>query len=169
MGSGKKRTLPVFDDVLGPQAHRDKGPPTVEAARKNLGGRGMTGEGAGCIVALPGVGGLQAVGVVLYASATDLDVWIDEGIVRRVRPEDAESFQGVVSEELLALAADARLFATLREGQRVRYQVSPETLVEGDIVEKCRYGALVLGLDGKLMAVGFRKLWPVDPTIASPN
>ncbi len=28
-------------------------------------------------------------------------------------------------------------------------------------MEKCRYGAIVVTRDGKLVAVGFRKLWPV--------
>jgi len=38
--------------------------------------------------------------------------------------------------------------------------------VNGKVVEKCRWGALVLREDGAVVAVGFRKLWP-SPTGAS--
>lgn len=169
MGTGnKKLSLPLFGAWPTP-AGGARRLPSVDAARRNLGGRGATTLDAGRIVALDGAGGVTVVGVVLFASAGEIDVWIDGGIVRRTRSEEARPFLGVVPDELVALAADASLFARLREGQRVRYEARRGELAEGAIVEKCRFGALVLRDDGKIMAVGFRKVWPLVASVDAPN
>ena len=173
MAAAKKHSLPVIAPLpsspRGGAANRPAGPPSVDVARRNLGGRASTNGEAGRIVSLEGAqSGLTAVGVVLFASATEIDVWLDEGIVRRTQPSQAQPFAGVVSNELVKLAGDAHVFGLLREGQRVRYEAHGQ-VTEGAIVEKCRYGALILREDGKLMAVGFRKLWPLVPADASPN
>jgi len=138
--------------------------PSIDAARKQLGGRAATTADAGRVVSLDGEGGVSGVGVILYASPTEVDVWIDEGIVRRTRPEECSTFHGLVGDDLAVLAADARTFSRLREGQSVRYESRSGQTGEGALVEKCRFGALVLRDDGKLMAVGFRKLWPLLPS-----
>ena len=47
--------------------------------------------------------------------------------------------------------------------RRARRSATPTTrggLLAGKLVEKCRYGALVVREDGAVVAVGFRKLWP---------
>ncbi len=173
MASAKKHSLPVIGDLpsspKGGVANRPAGPPSVDVARKNLGGRGSTSREAGRIVSLASQHGITAVGVVLFASATEIDVWLDEGVVRRTQPSQATPFQGVVGDELRKLAGDAHVFGTLREGQRVRYESQKGVVTEGAIVEKCRYGALILREDGKLMAIGFRKLWPLVSPDSSPN
>lgn len=143
--------------------------PSVETARRHLGGRGSTTAEAGGIVSIEGKGGVAAIGVVLFASESEVDVWIDEGIVRRLAPWQVTPFAGVVPETLLQLAADAKAFAELREGQRVRYATKGGVASDGAIVEKCRFGALVLREDGKLMAVGFRKVWSLSPTHTAAN
>ena len=58
------------------------------------------------------------------------------------------------------ISADAHVFARLAEGQPVRYADDQGGLLGGKLVEKCRYGALVVRDDGAVVAVGFRKLWP---------
>jgi len=68
-----------------------------------------------------------------------------------------------------SLLAEVRLFATLKEGQRVRFAEkdgSAGELSVGMLVEKCRYGALVAKDDGRILAVGFRRLWPVSSAVA---
>jgi hypothetical protein len=107
--------------------------------------------------------------VALYATDTEVDVWIDQGIVRRVTPDAVETFDGPVSAELGNIAADAAAFAQIREGERVDYADAAGNKLEGDLVEKCRYGGLVLRGDGKLIAVGFRKLWSRVRRVAAPN
>ncbi len=172
MASGKKHSLPLVAPMPSPpkgaSATRPVGPPSVDVARRNLGGRASTNAEAGRIVSLDGQGGVTAIGVVLFASETEVDVWLDEGIVRRTQPSQAQPFHGVVSNELVKLAGDAHVFGLLREGQRVRYDAQG-VVTEGAIVEKCRYGALILREDGKLLAIGFRKLWPLVSSEGSSN
>ncbi|MGD0675689.1 MAG: hypothetical protein ABSC94_09745 [Polyangiaceae bacterium] len=62
-------------------------------------------------------------------------------------------------ETLVRVAGEIRVFSTIAEGQRVRW-VRGTLVVEGHVAEKCRYGALVITSSGRLMAVGFRMLWP---------
>jgi hypothetical protein len=160
MGTSKKRSLPLTG--------RPGAPPNVDAARRRLGGRAAPSTNdAGRVVSLREGGDVEVVGVVLYGAEEELDVWIEGGIVRRVHPSRVVDFAGMVPEDVARMASDARTFSRLREGQRVRFE-SPGT-TEGDLVEKCRYGALVLRGDGKLMAVGFRRLWPVQPIVDKPN
>jgi hypothetical protein len=130
-------------------------PPTVDAGRKRLGGRASTEAGAGELVLLRD----QRNGVVLFVRGDQLDVWTEGDVVRRVRRADVRPFEGAASPDLLAVAADARIFAVLREGERVGFQheAGPG---EGTLVEKCRFGALVERGDGTVLAVGFRRLSP---------
>jgi hypothetical protein len=144
-----KRPLPLVDVAV---------PPTVEAARKRLGGRASTSPGVGRIVVLPG---WQAPGVVVFAADDECHVLFASGVVRRARAEALAAHAGEAPRELARLADDARVFATLQEGDRVRYERAPGEFAEGTLREKCRFGALVTSGAGKSVAVGFRKLWPV--------
>jgi hypothetical protein len=167
MASERKLSLPLVFDLLA-KDRASKRAPSVDAARKRLGGRGTSTGAAGSVVELTMGNRVHVAGVVLFASEHECDVWVDGGLVRRTRLDAVTPRSGMVSIALERIAADVRVFAALREGERVRYEPSPGTVVEGTLVEKCRYGALVLadalrGGGGKIVAVGFRKLWPAQP------
>ena len=157
---GRKLFLPLTVDT--PKK------PTADAIRKRLGGRVSTEPGAGEIVAITTDGGAERVGVVLFTRGEDVDVWTDHGVVRRARRASTRPFRSPVSKELTAVAGDARVFGGLLEGQRVRYQ-HESGLNEGTIVEKCRFGVLLERDDGVLVGVGFRRIWPLNPTDAQQN
>ncbi|MCC6554647.1 MAG: hypothetical protein IT372_16840 [Polyangiaceae bacterium] len=145
--------------------------PTIDAVRKRLGGRASTEAGAGELVTLVTPGG-EHQGVILCVRGDDLDVWIDQaaalaagpraGVVRRARRADVAPPRPSASTALDAVAAGARVFADLLEGQRVRFQAE-EGPGDGTLVEKCRFGALVLRDDGAVVGVGFRRIWPAEP------
>lgn len=86
-------------------------------------------------------GGGERAGVVLHVEGEVLHVWVAEGIVRKALNADV---QAAAAPELETLANDARVFATLHEGERVRYQDSEGGLAEAMLAEKCRFGALLL-------------------------
>ena len=136
--------------------------PTVDAVRKRLGGRAATEPGVGEPVHLRSERGFDRVGVVLFVHADELHVWIDGGVVRRAPRSSTRAVDGALSTDLLAVSEDARLFATLREGERVRY-LDQGGASEGALVEKCRFGGLVERADGTVVGVGFRKLRRADP------
>ena len=85
---------------------------------------------------------------------------IDGTKLRRVPPAAVERNEGATPSALSTIAADAHVFARLAEGQPVRYADDSGGLLGGKLIEKCRYGALVVRDDGAVVAVGFRKLWP---------
>lgn len=154
----RRLALPLFGDLL------EKPPkaPTLEGARKRLGGKANRNAQTGAVVRLiddeP-----RAFGIVLYADEYELDVLLGGKLLRKTKPEltlpaDVEMVDA-------ALLADVRVFASLEEGQRVRFAEDSGT-TDGLLVEKCRYGALVAKDDGKILAVGFRKLWPVSKALA---
>ncbi len=134
------------------------GPPTVDAMRRRLGGRASTDPGAGEVLAFRDERGHERHGVVLFARGEELDVWGAGDRVRRVRRAATRPVDGIVSEELWAVARDAVAFGELREGQAVRYQHA-EGPGAGRLVEKCRFGGLVERGDGRLLGVGFRRVW----------
>jgi hypothetical protein len=144
---------------LTPAAGRSDGSPTVDATRKRLGGRASTEPGAGEVVAFRDERGHERHGVVLFVRGEDLDVWGTGDRVRRVRRARTRPVDGMVSEELVAVARDAVAFGELREGQPVRFQHA-QGLGEGVLVEKCRFGGLVERGDEVVLGVGFRRLWP---------
>jgi hypothetical protein len=142
--------------------------PTVDAIRKRLGGRASTEAGAGDVVVITTDGGATLTGVVLFVRGEDLDVWIDQNRVRRSRRSTTRTVSAPVPRELTDIANDARVFAGLMEGQRVRYQ-HDDGLGEGLLVEKCRFGALLQRDDGVLVGVGFRKIWPASTAEGPQN
>lgn len=139
--------------------------PTVDAMRKRLGGRASTEQGAGDAVTFTTPGGVRLTGVVLFVRGDELDVWVDENVVRRTRRVAVAPLDAELPRDLVAIAADARVFAKLTEGQRIRY-LDEERVDEGTLVEKCRFGALVERSDGTIIGLGFRRLWPADATPA---
>jgi hypothetical protein len=147
-----KRSLPLVVDPRGPAADR----PTLEKARRRLGGRASTDGSAGQTVRFLGE---DVTGVILFGSDEQCDVLLESGTVRRTKPE---LVAGAPPEErFLRLMAEVRLFGRLREGERVRFEQDGHAEA-GLLVEKCRYGALVAKDDGKILAVGFRRIWPVE-------
>ena len=162
----KKVNLPVLDDVLsrkrGGGVEPEKKRPTLEAARKRLGGSSKaespapSGIAPGVVV---GVAGKPA--VVVFANADEVHVMLDARRLRRMTPADLTPHDQSVGDELEPIAADATVFAKMNEGEWVRYADDTGSARDGKLVEKCRYGALVARSDGTIVAVGFRKLWPV--------
>jgi hypothetical protein len=135
--------------------------PSIDAARTRLGGaaQGHTmppGLAAGVPVRFA-----NGSGVVIFASIVEVHVMLDGSRMRRFAPADLVADEGVATGPLAQLAADARIFGSLHAAQAVRYAADDGELVRGVVVEKCRWGALVERADGAVVAVGFRKLWPV--------
>ena len=153
--------------------------PTVEVARKRLGGRAVSAPGMGELVVVTTRLGLAKPGVVLFSAQDVVDVWIADDTVLRTTSDRMAPLGEPASRELSAAADDARVFAALIEGQRVRYlqmRVRPAdgepfagsgsdaqgaVFAHATLVEKCRWGALLLRDDGTLVGVGFRRVWPV--------
>jgi hypothetical protein len=130
--------------------------PTLANARRRLGGRDATGPGAGRIVLLD-----AAIGVVIFEAGGKIDVVLDSGLVRRTSASRCTTHDGDVAPAMRAVADDVRVFVSLREGDAVCYEPSNGPPARGTLVEKCRYGGLVAAPDGRVLAVGFRKLSPV--------
>jgi hypothetical protein len=152
----KKRPLPLVGEPARP---------SIDAARARLGGRipvdaaPLPGFPPGTVVRSG-----DARGVIVYASKDEAHVLIDAARVQRVSP--GELAIDAVPSDLAALSDDARVFGTLGEGLPVRYKNDHGELVTGCVVEKCRWGALVQREDGVVVAVGFRKLWPLPTSSA---
>ena len=134
------------------------GPPSVDDARAALGGRASTViSSAGARVRVA-----SSEGVVVFASTSERDVWIGEGRFQRVAAAACEPIEPTPHAELDAVAADARRFAAMSEGDSVRFRDRQDRDHAGQLVEKCRYGALVLGEDARVIAVSFRRLMQIE-------
>jgi len=144
----KRLFLPLAPESAAPR-------PTVDAVRKRFGGRASTEAGAGEVVTLRAPQG-ERTGVVLFVRGDQLDVWLEGDVVRRVHRTDAPPADGVVPEEVLGVALDARAFGELYEGQRVYFQ-HEGVAGEGMLMEKCRFGGLVERSDGTIVGVAFRR------------
>lgn len=172
-------------------AAADAAKPTVDAVRERLGGRASTEPGVGELVLLTTAASKALPGVVLFRRGATVDVWVaapeatssvqdktkpshsvrsmaQRGLVHRARPADVAPLRAPAPESLMVVAADARVFAALSEGQRIRFQDGGE-LAEGTLVEKCRFGGLVQRDDGIIVGVGFRRLWPAQAEGATRN
>ncbi len=141
-------------------------PTGLDDARSRLGGRtkdeepAPPGLGPGTVVSVIAKDATKHLAVVMFANSAEVHVLIDGTRLRRVPPASVEVNDGKTPNALAELAAEASLFARLVEGQAVRYADDTGGLLGGKLVEKCRYGALVVRDDGAVIAVGFRKLWP---------
>ncbi len=125
---------------------------TLARARQRLGGRTVSHGNAGAIVTIAR-GAETILGVILWSDETTCDVWMGDELIKRtsrtsVMPAVADAGSSVTS-----VAADARAFARLEEGQDVRFDAGST----GRLIERCRWGALVAKPDGKIFAVGFRR------------
>ncbi len=158
----QKYALPLFGD-LAARAQMELAKPTIEQARQRLGGAADPD-----VVCSPAIGEIidldtkdgRAAGVVIYADANVVRVMLDGVRVRHVRAGTSTPHAGEAPEDLRKLAADARIFASLSPRQAVHFH-DGATMQRGTLIEKCLYGALVAKDDGKIIAVGFRKLWPL--------
>ncbi|MDB4942159.1 MAG: hypothetical protein JWP97_1693 [Labilithrix sp.] len=180
-GVAKKTKLPLIADSRGKgdvageprdAVKKTKGPaehkPSLDDARNRLGGRtthempGPPGISPGIIVQVLANDGSKHVAVVVFANPSEVHVLIDGTKLRRVPPAAVEVNAGALATPatLTRIADDAHVFARLSEGQPVRYADDTGGLLGGKLVEKCRYGGLVVRDDGAVVAVGFRKLWP---------
>lgn len=156
----KKVNLPVVGKAEAPPKK-----PSIEAARTRLGGKldagpPPAGFAPGRVVSVALPSGRHRVGVVVYAGGDEIHVLLDPVRLRRVKASELASHDGGIDDEMTKLAADAQVFGLLMEGQAVRYADDGGALVDGKLIEKCRWGALVARDDGAVVAVGFRKLWP---------
>jgi len=142
--------------------------PSVDNVRKRLGGRASTETGTGDVVSFSTDGGIHQTGVVVFIRGDELDVYVSENLVRRIRRDAAKSTDAALNPSFVAIAESARIFEQLTEGQRVCFKNGEHTH-EGTLVEKCRFGALVERPDGKIIGLGFQRLWPApeNPGLSS--
>jgi hypothetical protein len=140
--------------------------PSLDDARNRLGGRTKDEEPAppgmvpGRVVRVFANDGAEHVAVVVFANPDEVHILIDGTKLRRVPPSAVHAFEGEAPSSVAKIAADAHVFSRLAEGEKIRYADDSGGLLAGKLVEKCRYGALVVREDGAVVAVGFRKLWP---------
>ena len=163
--SAARKSAPVAPVDPGSQwKHRSGLMPALDGARKKLGGRSVrpSERAPGALVEAVLRDGTRRAGVLLWAAGGTCDVWFDDGLARRARSEAVLPRSHPTPEALVRIEAEVRMFASMVEGDRVRWE-RPTGLAEGRIVEKCRYGAIVVTRGGKVIAVGFRKLWPAAP------
>lgn len=145
--------LPVLGMSFDPASGTLRASPTLDAARVKLGGRDRPDGEVGTIVR---VGADE--GVVLFRAAGRADVWLGRGRVKRVGEHDLAPTSSAAPDELLRIAARVRSFAALSEGDVVRFESTDGAIEEGRLLEKHRYGGLVLRTDETILAVGFAKL-----------
>lgn len=154
MGERSRFSLPSLGIVP-----RRVGAPGVDEARAALGGRIATDLGAGACVRVSMKRGGPAFGVLVCLHGDERDVWIGDGRFVRVASCDVTVLDDA-DPALAAIAADAERFGALREGDAVTFVDRRGGELEGTLVEKCRYGGLVSGEAGKIIAVSFRRLAP---------
>lgn len=140
------------------------GSPSLDDARRQLGGPWVGGPDIGRVVRVTGGIG-ERVGVVVHATPTDRDVWIGAGRVQRVAPARLVAAEGTAEHD--PVVADARMHASLSVGDRVVYERSDGTYAEGVLAEKLRFGSLVGTPDGKVVAIGFRRIAPRQADLPS--
>jgi hypothetical protein len=131
----------------------------IEAARHAYGGRARSERGVGAKVRVRPSGGPDYPGVVLFVEGAARDVLLADGTLRRATAVECHALAEGEGSELDAVAEDAARFADLDELQRVSVRAG-RGLDYGMIVEKCRYGALVMRDDGSLVGVSFRDINP---------
>jgi len=156
----RKLSLPMI-----PGAPKEDASPTIERMRQRLGGRlpldapvGALPPGA--LVSLTTAKGGERIGILLGDDGRAVDVYLERGVVKRTRVDSVTLHVGEPTDEQALVSTHARLFAALREGERVVVEEPEGRSTTGRIREKCRFGALVEAEGGRNLAVGFRRLWP---------
>jgi len=160
--------LPLTDRLT-----KGDGPPSASAMRARLGGRLGAGPhgttvAPGAIVSVATGGDSYQVGVLLCVASDTVDVYLERGLVKRTQPDQISHHATEPTPELERVARDVRVFQALNEGQGVIVEGDDGLRVDGTLREKCRYGALVETSAGRLLAVGFRRLWP-QPAERTPS
>ena len=155
----RRLSLPLTEGATRSSAAQQA--PTAGDVRKRLGGIGQTEAGAGAIVRFVEQPGAGTLGVVVFQKGDEVDVYLGDGWLRRTQKAAVEELEGEAPSSLAPIAADARVFSTLAPGQSVRFQSGDGELRTGVLLEKCRFGAIVVRDDQRLVGVGFRKLWPM--------
>ena len=152
--------------------------PTAIEMRKRLGGRVagepalITSEGPlplGSVVVVDGARGAPREGVLLTVVEGSADIYVEAGLVKRVKAELVMPSRGASPPALAGISESAVVFGSLVEGQEVEIERADGTIVRGTLVEKCRYGSLVELEDGSLLGVGFKKIWPAHAPSAGPR
>lgn len=161
MGEKSHVRLPALSRVPNQSA-----PPSLDEARRALGGRIRSGAraGWGAVVLDPRRGASE--GVVLCDGGSELDVWIGEGLIARVAESAiGESLVPEPPARFVEVAADIVRFWSLVEDREVGV-MGPGPAFRGVLREQCRFGALVErpSEEGRaqrvVVAVGFRRLSP---------
>jgi hypothetical protein len=133
--------------------------PTVDAMRTRLGGRTAPETSspllAGSVVVLTTAAGTERLGVVVASDERTAHVYLERGIVKRTSTESVSLHAGDTPAELAPISQQARIFASLVEGQDVLLEREDKRTQPGVLREKCRYGALVEVGEGKVLGVGF--------------
>jgi hypothetical protein len=124
---------------------------TLARARERLGGRVSAHGDAGAVVEVER-GDHAEIGVVLWSDAQWCDVWLGDDITKRTRSDSVTAAKAPAGSPMARASTAARAFASLEEGQNVRFDGE-----EGRLIEKCRWGALVALVNGKILAVGFHR------------
>jgi hypothetical protein len=167
--SAERKAPPTGQSEVGSQWRQKSGlMPALEAARRKLGGRTLapSTRSPGALVEALLQDGRRLAGILLWASAGSCDVWFEDGLARRARSEIVTDRARPTPESLVRIEAEVRMFSALAEGDAVRWE-RDGCVTEGRIVEKCRYGAIVITRSTRVVAVGFRKLWPASvPAVA---
>ena len=147
--------LPVVEEEAAPEA-------TVEVLRRSLGGPLLDDEGATAGRAVALAAQPERPLVVLFEDADSAHLWVGQGRVRKVPRAGLLEFRGSLPADLAAIARDIRRLHTMTEGTPVGVLLPepPGATGRGVLLEKCRFGGLVRISDGRLLAVGFRRLWP---------
>jgi len=159
--SSDRKAAPAAASAAAQEGQRSGLMPALEEARRKLGGRSLapSARTPGTLVEATLQDGRRLTGILLWASADSCDVWFDDGLARRAPSETVVARGRPTPESLVRIEAEVRLFSSLAEGDAVRWERAG-CIAEGRIVEKCRYGAIVVTRSTRVVAVGFRKLWP---------
>lgn len=99
--------------------------------------------------------------VLLLEDGEEAHLWAGQGRVRKVQRDALQDFHGELTSDQAAVGREIARLHALPEGASVALllQQPPGATGRGVLVEKCRFGGLVRLTDGRLMAVGFRRLW----------
>jgi hypothetical protein len=125
---------------------------SLERARTKLGGRSASHESAAALIEVRR-GTAVTTGVVVWGDETSCDVLFEDEHMERVRRAETTPASAAPSVHLTSIARSVQRFALVREGDTLH--------IDGGsvkIVEKCRWGALVARPDGRIFALGFRRL-----------
>src|SRR5688500_16205932 len=106
----RRLSLPLTDAALS------EGPPTAADVRKKLGVTEGSDATGGLVVRFLEDPGSGTLGVVVYQQGDECDVYLGDGWLRRTKASAVAPLQVAPPPLLASVAADARLFITLKAG-----------------------------------------------------